>query len=250
MPRDAITFDEPVLGVLLLVAPLPSRPPPGSSPPSTSFMSSALRRSASCAPRPRYARSAASAASPIFSVDEGELLERGDDDRRARRQRLRELLAVLVDLLDHALLVLELVDGVLELLVEHAPVGDHDDGVEDPLVLRRRAGSTAGARARRSSCSCRSPPSAGPGSSCPAPSAARRGLQLPHGVELVVAREDDRSPCVTVLPVDLLLFDLQVNEAPEDVEQAVALPDLLPEVARAVAARVLGVARAAVRCLG
>ena len=35
------------------------------------------------------------------------------------RQRLGKLPRVLVDLLHHALLVLELVDGVLELLVQH-----------------------------------------------------------------------------------------------------------------------------------
>ena len=45
-------------------------------------------------------------------------------------------LRVLVDRLDDALRVLDLVDRVLELLVEHAPVGDDDDAVEDLLVAR------------------------------------------------------------------------------------------------------------------
>ena len=67
--------------------------------------------------------------------DEGELLDRADDYGRPAGERLGELLRVLVDLLDDACLVLELVDGVLQLLVKHAPVGDHDDGVEDLLVL-------------------------------------------------------------------------------------------------------------------
>ena len=67
--------------------------------------------------------------------DDGELLERGDDDRRAAHQRGAELGRVLVDLLHYPELVLELVDGVLELLVEDAPVGDHHHRVEDPLVV-------------------------------------------------------------------------------------------------------------------
>ena len=63
-------------------------------------------------------------------ADEGKFLDRRDDDRRPAGQRLGELLRVLVDLLDHAGLVLELVDGVLQLLVEHAAVGDDDDRIE------------------------------------------------------------------------------------------------------------------------
>ena len=40
-----------------------------------------------------------------------------------------------VDLLHYPLLVLELVDGVLQLLVQDHPVGHDDDRVEDLLVL-------------------------------------------------------------------------------------------------------------------
>lgn len=38
-----------------------------------------------------------------------------------------QLGAILLYLLHHALLVLELKDGILELLVEHAAVGDDDN---------------------------------------------------------------------------------------------------------------------------
>jgi hypothetical protein len=49
---------------------------------------------------------------------EGELLESGDDHGHRVLQRLGKLARAFFDLLDHAALVLELVDGVLELLVE------------------------------------------------------------------------------------------------------------------------------------
>ena len=45
-----------------------------------------------------------------------------------------ELRRVLVDPLHHARRVVELVDRPLQLLVEHGPVGDHDDLVEHLLV--------------------------------------------------------------------------------------------------------------------
>ena len=67
---------------------------------------------------------------------EGKLLQRGDDDRDGALQRLRELTRVLVDLLHHPTLVLELVDGVLELLVEHDAVGHNDNAVEHAGVVR------------------------------------------------------------------------------------------------------------------
>ena len=66
--------------------------------------------------------------------DEGEFLQGRDDDRRAVGQRLHELAGILVDFANHALLVLELVNGVLELLIEDAAVGDDDDRVEDFFV--------------------------------------------------------------------------------------------------------------------
>jgi hypothetical protein len=66
-----------------------------------------------------------------------ELLDGGDDDAGPLpRQRLGELLGVLVDLLDDAVRVLELVDRLLQLPVEHEPVGDHDDLVEHLAVVR------------------------------------------------------------------------------------------------------------------
>ncbi len=65
---------------------------------------------------------------------ERELLQRGDDDRHASFQRFGELARILVDLLHHALAVVELIDGVLQLAVEHHAVGDDDHAVEQPFV--------------------------------------------------------------------------------------------------------------------
>jgi hypothetical protein len=66
--------------------------------------------------------------------DERELLQRRDDDRHGALERLGELARALVDLLHDPALVLELVDVVLELLVEHHAIGDDDDAVEDAPV--------------------------------------------------------------------------------------------------------------------
>jgi hypothetical protein len=66
---------------------------------------------------------------------ERELLQRGNDHRHGVLERLSQLPRAFVDLLHYAALVLELVDRVLQLLVEHHPVGHHDHTVEDPLIL-------------------------------------------------------------------------------------------------------------------
>ena len=67
---------------------------------------------------------------------ERELLDRGDHDARPlAAEGLGELLGVAVDLLDDAMGVFELVDRVLQLPVEHQPVGDHDDLVEHLAVV-------------------------------------------------------------------------------------------------------------------
>ena len=68
-----------------------------------------------------------------------------------------QLLRVLVDRLHHALGVFDLVNRVLQLPVEHLPVGDHHDAVEDLYSPSRRADWRAGARATKccSSSRCR-----------------------------------------------------------------------------------------------
>jgi len=140
--------------------------------------------------------------------------------------------------------VLELIDRDLELLVEHAAVGDHDGGVEDrPLVGGVKGREVVGepgdrvalARAGRVLDEV----------VVPGPVLAGMSDELAGRVELVVAREDEvlRSEG---LPVDHSLGSLQVHEAFEDVEPAVALEHLLPEIGGAMTAGIGRVARARV----
>ncbi len=73
--------------------------------------------------------------------DEGKRLQRGDDDRRPARQRLNQLPRVLINLLHHALLMVELVDSVRELLIQYATVRHYDNRIENllvGLVMQRR----------------------------------------------------------------------------------------------------------------
>jgi hypothetical protein len=76
----------------------------------------------------------------------------------------------------------------------------------------------------------------------------RVGDDLPDAVELVVPREDEtfRFPCD---PAFGLLLDLHLDEVPQNVHEAVLLPDLLPEVGRPVAAGIVRVPGAAVASL-
>jgi len=62
--------------------------------------------------------------------NEGKLLERRDDDLRAVDQRCGQLFGVLIDGLDDPLGMLNLVDGILQLSIQHLSVRDHDDAVE------------------------------------------------------------------------------------------------------------------------
>ena len=65
---------------------------------------------------------------------EGELLDSGDHYLGAIHQRLSQLLGVLVNVFDHAFDVLNLVDCILELLVQHPTVGNDDDAVKHGVV--------------------------------------------------------------------------------------------------------------------
>ena len=148
--------------------------------------------------------------------------------------------------------MLDLVDGVLQLLIEDAPVGDDDDAIEDLGVAGvvqagepvREPGDAVGlAAAGRVLDQVVAPRPLAPG-----------GRHQPaDGVELVVARKNhvlalDRAGALAVL--DLLLAALHEEVGAEDVEEAIAFQHLLPEVAAAVARGMLGVAGAAANGAG
>ena len=75
------------------------------------------------------------AAGAHFFVDDRELLEGGNNDACPGLNGLPELLGVLVDFLHHARHMVKLIDGVLQLTVQHPAVGNDDDRLEDFLVV-------------------------------------------------------------------------------------------------------------------
>ena len=159
--------------------------------------------------------------------DDRKLLQRGDDDRPARLQGLAELARGLVDVLDYAEGLLELPDGLLELAVEHAPVGHHHHRVEDaPVVVvmqhREPVGEPGDGEALAAAGRMLDQVAlAGAVVACVAHEPA-------HAVELLVAREDQEPPARPA-PAVVLRLDL-VNELPDEIEDAVAGPDPLPQV--------------------
>ncbi len=168
---------------------------------------------------------------PDLLGDHGELLERRHDDGLPRFQSLFELARGLVDVLHHAQGLLEGPDRALELAVQDAPVGDDDDRVEDPPVVgvvehRELVGE----------------PGDGVGLAAPGrmldevalagPLLARVGHEPSHGVELVVAGED-QAPAAGLPPRLVLLLDL-VDEVLDQVQDAVPSPDPVPQVGRRI----------------
>ena len=166
---------------------------------------------------------------PDLVEDERELLQRCHDDAGLLTgQRRGELRRVLVDPLHHPQGVLELVDGVLQLPVEDAKVGDDHHLVEHldvaAGVQRRQPVRQPGDRVGL----------ARPGRVLHQIATARPvllgvGLQAPHRVPLVEPREDHlRAGLRTLRRL------LHVEEPTEDVHPGVAGPHLLPQVAGAV----------------
>ena len=133
--------------------------------------------------------------------------------------------------------MLDLVDGVLQLLVEDAAVGDDDDAVVDLLI----AGVVqAREPVREPGDAVRLAAAGGVLDEVVASRAVRLGGgdQLVDRVELVVAREDDGLALLGARALrvrDLLLAVLDEHVGAEDVEEALPFEHLLPEVAGAVA---------------
>jgi len=144
----------------------------------------------------------------------GKFLQRGHHDLGAVDQCRGQLAGVLVNGLDHALGMLDLVNGILQLPVQHLAVGDHDHAVVDLLVLRRvQAGQPVGEPGDGVSLAAASRMldqivAAGP-------LLARAGHLLAHGIQLMVARKNHILPCHQALPalavvdLDIVLFHKQ-----------------------------------------
>ena len=159
--------------------------------------------------------------------DDGELLQRGDDDGAARLEGLAELARGLVDVLHHAEGLLELPDGALELAVEHAPVGHHDDGVEDAPVAavvqhRELVGEPGDGEALAAAGRVLDQVALA------GAVVARVAHEPAHAVELLVARED-QEVLAGLAPALVLRLHL-VDELADQVEDAVPGPDLFPQV--------------------
>ena len=119
--------------------------------------------------------------------DEGELLHRRDDDLLALLDELAQIAGALGVAHRRAHLH-ELLDGLLDLVVEDAPVGDHDHRVEHLLaaaldadeLVREPGDGVRLAAARRVLDQVALARAVG----------AHIGQGLPHHAELVVARQD------------------------------------------------------------
>ena len=142
----------------------------------------------------------------------------------------------------------DLIDGVLELAVEHAPIRDHHDAVEALAILvvvqacqtMGEPRDAVGLAAAGGVLDQVVPPRA---------FLASRRDDLPHRIELVIAGEDHGlcgdAPLTTLAVLGLLLPGLDEQKMPKDVEKAVAREHVQPEVAGAVAGGMLRVAGAA-----
>ena len=152
---------------------------------------------------------------------------------------------VFINLGHHPVLVLDLVNIVLKLLVEIAPVGNDDNAVENrPVIGPVQAGQLMG----------------GPGDGV---GFARSGAvldqivftnavfergrqQLAGRFELVIARKNQRFALLFLAALVMdRLFCLQVDKAMNDVEPAVLFPNLLPQIAGFITGDVMVLGRIA-----
>ncbi len=156
---------------------------------------------------------------------EREGLQRNDDDRGAVLQRLDELLrldALALDPDDNAFLVLELVDRLLQLGIEHRAVGDDDHRGEHLAVglvvqaleaVSEPRDGVGLARARRvlhEVVVARTLP-------------ARGIYEEVHRLPLVVARKDERLARLATAVLPHALLALKVDEVAQDAQPAIVL---------------------------
>ena len=147
--------------------------------------------------------------------------------------------AVLVNFFDHSLLVVELIDGVLQLRIQHPAVRNHNHAAVHLLVLgvmqgretvRQPSDRVGLARTRRMLHQIGLPYAFG-----------QCGIQqLVHGVPLVIAREQKRG-VEHLLALSILVFrHLHGQELSHNGQPCVGMEHLMPQVAGGVAQLVIG----------
>ncbi len=166
-------------------------------------------------------------------------MQGGDDDELALVQGVGQLRAVLVNLFHHTLLVVELVDGVLQLRVQHPAVGNHNHAVVHLLVVgivqgrktvRQPANGVGFARTRRMLHQIGLPHALG-----------QSGLQqLVHRIPLVVAWKQKRciEPLLALGILGLRHFHRQ--KLAHHGQPSIALEHLMPQVAGGIAQGIIG----------
>ena len=167
-----------------------------------------------------------------FLSDHREFLQRGDDNCLPGFKRFFELARGRIDVFHNPQGLLELAHCGLEGAVEHAPVRDHHNRIENASVFGVvQRGQLVGepGDGKRLAASGRVLDEIALPRACP----SSIGNELTHTIELLVAREDQRlSAGLAAVLVFLLDF---VDELPHQVQHAVARPGLLPEVRRGIA---------------
>src|SRR5690606_10153876 len=181
---------------------------------------------------------------PDLVEDERELLHRGDDDLLPLGDELAQVARVL-GVADGGADLRELFDGVTDLLVENTTVGNDDDRVEDRHAILREADELV--RQPRDRVRLAAARRVLDQVALAGAVLARVGEQPAHHVELVEARPDLHRLFPAGLVV-LRLDDLRV--VLEDVGEALAREDPLPEVVGLQTVRVGRIAGAVVPALG
>ncbi len=166
----------------------------------------------------------------------GKCLNRADNNLLLTRERFGQFRAfaacIALDGRDDASRALKAVDRILQLTVDDFTIGDYQHRVEQLTILSIvQVGQEVCGPGDRVGL-------AGSGGVLDEilvarPFAEHGLLELACGIELVVTREDDLG--------DLLLVVLLCHQVPpEDLQPAIALPDLLPQVSRAIAVGLTG----------
>ena len=169
-------------------------------------------------------------------IDDRELLQCGDDDTLAIVDRIFQILRgfLLVDGYDSAYGVVKAGNSSLQLLIQHAAVGNDNDAVKNSFIILI-------VQARHAV--CRPGDGVGLATSCTVLDEivmsrtvlTHMSHQFSDNIQLMVAGEDDfgfgLNSLGTIRILGFLFFLLDIDKLLDDVQQLVLLPDFFPEVA-------------------